>query len=197
MTHRSTLFLLLVAILLLLPSAGRAGSLFSGHIESGGFIAPVVKGSEFKGDHETFLGGRGGWILDHKIVLGASLYTMVSDVIVQNTDGLDRVVKFTYGGFEFEYAFFADSVIHPTLSILTGLGGIKLRDPVAGSENDPDSDSVFVLEPTVQLVLNLTDFARLTAGGGYRYVSGVDLTVLSNADAEGGFGMITLKLGMF
>ena len=186
-----------IFLAMLLATTARAGSLFPGHIESGGFLAPVVKGSEFHDDTEVFLGGRGGWILDHKLVLGAGIYTMVSDVIAQNTEGLDRVVKFTYGGLELEYVFFNNSVVHPTISVLTGLGGIKLRDPVAGSEEDPDSDSVFVLEPGLHLVLNLTDFARFTMGGGYRYVSGVDLAVFSNADAEGAFGMVTLKLGMF
>ncbi len=193
---RSSLLFVLIA-LMTLPTSGWAGSLFPGHIESGGFVAPLTLIGEFHGSNEVFLGGRGGWILDHNLVLGAGLYTMVSDVIVKNLEDLDRVVKFTYGGMELEYVFFTESVVHPTLSALVGLGGIKLRDPVEGSEEDPDSDSVFVFQPALHLVLNLTDFARLTVGGGYRYVSGVDLPVLSNEDATGAFGMVTLKLGMF
>lgn len=182
---------------LLVPGAARAGSIFSGHVDTSGYIQPVFKASDFRGERESFLGARGGVCFDHKLMFGGSIYTMLSDVPITTQEDSTRIVKFTYGGLELEYTFFTDSVIHPTLSTLIGLGGIKYRDPELGSFYDPDSDTVFVAEPMIALEINVTDFARLTLGGAYRWVSGVDLPELSNADAEGWAANIGLKIGAF
>lgn len=184
-------------IALIAPGAAQAGSIFSGHVDTGGFIQPVVKIAEFIGNNETFLGARGGVIFDHKFVAGASIYTLLSDVPITTVEDSLRLVKFTYGGFELEYVFWHASTVHVSLSTLIGLGGIKYRDPEIGSFYDPDSDTVFVGEPMLQLVINLTDFARLTAGAGYRYVTGVDLPELSDSKVSGAMVSFGVKLGAF
>ncbi len=182
---------------LLIPGTVQAGSIFSGHVDTSGYIQPIYKASEFMGSQESFLGARGGVTFDHKLMFGASIYTLVSDVPITTREDSLRLVKFTYGGLEIEYTFWTNSVIHPTLSTLIGIGGIKYRDPVQGSFYDPDSDTVFVAEPMLALEINLTDFARLTVGGGYRLVTGVDLVELSNSDAEGWVVNLGFKLGAF
>ena len=183
--------------LLLLPSTGHAGSIFSGHVDTNGFIEPMVQIGDFYTDTVTFLGARGGVIFDHKLMAGASIYTMLSDVIITTEEDSTRLVKVTYGGFELEYTFWSDSVVHPTISTLLGVGGIKYRNPLVGSFYDPDSDTVFVAAPMLQIMINITDFARLAFGGGYRYVSGVDLRELSDSDTSGAYGSVGLKLGAF
>jgi len=193
--NRAVFFLCLFAVLV--PGSAQAGSIFSGHVDTSGYIEPVYKASEFLGTKESFLGARGGVVFDHKLMLGASIYTLVSDVPIVTREDSTRIVKFTYGGLEMEYTFWTDSVVHPTLSTLIGIGGIKYRNPVIGSFYDPDSDTVFVAEPLLSVELNLTDFSRLTLGGGYRWVSGVDLVELSNSAVEGWVINVGLKLGAF
>lgn len=182
---------------LLAPTAAQAGSIFSGHVDTSGYIQPMFKRSEFKGNAESYLGVRGGVVFDHKLMLGASIYTLLSDVPITTREDSLRIVKFTYGGLELEYTFWTEAMFHPTLSVMIGLGGIKYRDPEKGSFYDPDSDTVGVFEPLLSLEINVTDFARLTLGGSYRWVTGVDLIELSNSDAEGWGGSIGIKLGAF
>ena len=61
---------------------------------------------------------------------------------------------------------------------------------------DP-SDAVFVLEPQANLELNVTPFMRINVGGGYRWVTDVDLYPLTNRDFSAAFGSLALKFGKF
>jgi len=58
-------------------------------------------------------------------------------------------------------------------------------------------DSFFVIEPSVHVNLNVTTFFRIAAGVSYRYVSGLNSTLSTNADLSGPSGVLTFKFGMF
>ena len=41
-------------------------TLISGKVESGGFGGPTLKVTKMKGESGLLIGGRGGWIINHK-----------------------------------------------------------------------------------------------------------------------------------
>jgi hypothetical protein len=45
--------------------------------------------------------------------------------------------------------------------------------------------------------LNITNFLRLALGGGYRFVTGVDISGLTNADVSGASLSLNFKFGGF
>lgn len=181
-------FLLLAA---LLPVSSPAlaqeeKTLVGGELQSGGFGAPVVKISSTVDKFAVFVGGRGGWIINHTFVLGGGGYGLANDVRVPGI-GSERI-EFGYGGLELEYINSSDNVIHFTVYTLIGGGGIS---------TDIGEDAVFVLEPSVNAELNITTYFRINAGAGYRWVSGVDTPGLSTSDMSAFVGQLSLKFGAF
>jgi hypothetical protein len=129
-------------------------------------------------------------------VIGGGGYGLVNDV---ESGRPDTLISFGYGGGELEWIIRSNYLLHATLQTLIGAGGIRLgHHPYNGSENDHHSgDGVFVGELNANLEVNVTTWFRVAAGAGYRLVSGVNTTGLSNSDFSGGQGMITLKFGKF
>ena len=83
--------------------------------ETRGFGGPVAKITTINGQSAILLGGRGGWIFDHRFVIGGGIYTLVTEVdaagdILPAQGPLD--VDFSYLGLEMEYVFRPNALIH-------------------------------------------------------------------------------------
>lgn len=190
-------------ILFTLPALAQdAETLFSGEIEHGGFGGPVLKGGQVNGTPALFVGGRGGWIINHSLILGGGGYGLVNniDALVPSLYG-DRRLEFGYGGIELEYVHHWDQLVHWSVMVLVGGGGVGYRswDEDVRSTVGPGypTDEVFVAEPAIQVNLNLTEFFRISAGASYRYVTGVTTPAASNQKLSGGYGVVTFRFGKF
>ena len=157
-----------------------------GGIESGGFGAPVVIFSQVADKFALFVGGRGGWIINHTFVLGAGGYGMATDI---GTDITGRVLDFGYGGLELEYINSSNKLIHFTVYLLVGGGGL--------SGSSVAEESVFVLQPAANGELNITRYFRFNFGVGYRWVAGVDSPGWSDSDFSAFYGQVAFKFGSF
>lgn len=165
-------------------------TLIGGGIDSGGFGALVFKFSGVNDQFAVFAGARGGWIINHRFVVGGGGYGLASEICLnEERSCLLRQIEFGYGGFEFEYIGLWDRVAHYSLQVLIGGGGVTLL----GFSADP----VFVAEPAARLELNVTKWFRLNLGGGYRFVSGLDLGELENSDLSSFTGVLEFKFGNF
>ncbi|MDD5066646.1 MAG: hypothetical protein PHF84_06325 [bacterium] len=171
-------------------------------ITHGGFGGPVVKISMIKDAGRVFVGGRGAWIINHKVSLGGGGYGLVSSVsgIVDNTN---RYFHMGYGGFELGIIFRSDSLVHLNLITLIGGGGAVY----SRRQHDEDyhdgwksngGDAFFVLEPMLYLELNVTKWFRTCLGAGYRYVDGLDsFPNFSDKDLSGASVELCFKFGKF
>jgi hypothetical protein len=174
-------------------------TLISGDIESGGFGGPAVKITRLNGETGVLVGGRGGWIVNHKFVLGGGGYGLVTNVKAKTTDSIHQNIELGYGGLDLEYIASSDDLLHLSLGLLIGGGGIAYKD-----ENDNFMDAhhramkgFFVLEPNVAANLNVTHFFRLAAGLSFRYINGLNSTLSTNADLSGPSVFFMLKFGTF
>lgn len=175
-------------------------TLLSGKIEHGGFGGPVVKFTQIDDQFGVLVGGRGGWIIDHAIVLGFGGYGLSNEVRGENTfAGFDQNLNFGYGGFEMEYIINSDELMHFTFYTLIGAGGVNYRldADITDINWDPAVDSFFILEPAANIELNLTSFFRLNFGIGYRIVSGVEEYNLNDEALSGVSGVLNFKFGSF
>lgn len=169
------------------PALAQERTLIGAEFESGGFGAPVIKFSKMGGDFALFVGGRGGWIINHTFVLGAGGYGLANDIDLGTTQ--TRAIELGYGGLEFEYINSSDNLIHFTFYLLVGGGG--LSGPAV------DEEAVFVFEPAVNGELNVTSYFRFNVGVGYRWVTGVDTSALGSADLSALCADLTFKFGAF
>ncbi|MEX0772309.1 MAG: hypothetical protein WD038_04030 [Balneolales bacterium] len=203
-TAASTLLVLFLLTGVNQGVAQEAQTLFNNDVAHGGAGGPMVSFSDIDGELGVWVGGRGGWIINfdnnHAITLGGGGYGLVTEHGVPDADFGDPDTDYfafnSYGGFVFEYTNRSYSLVHPTVSVLLGAGGLEISDRDF-NETDHNSDQYFVFEPNANLELNITDFFRIGVGASYRLTNGINRAGFSDSDFSGLNGLITLKFGSF
>ncbi len=199
MNPKSAIILLLL-IISPLSFAQEETLLGKGEISNGGFGGSVVKFTSVNKHIGVLVGGQGGWIINHTFVIGGGGYGLVNNVKTESLFlGERQLLNFGYGGVELHYIENSDKLIHYTVSLLIGGGGIGYRHPDSWEWDDWETNtkSFFVMEPTVRVMLNVTSFFRIGLGGGYRLISGADLDDFKDSDISGPSAEIVLKFGKF
>jgi hypothetical protein len=180
----------------------RPQTLLSEPIVHGAYGGPTLAYTRLQGHDAILVGGRGGWLINHRLVVGGAGYGVTNRVAVPagaTASDADHQLTFGYGGFWLEYIVAPSRLVHGSVGALVGGGGLTYkRFRRAENHNDETAtDSVLVVEPTVSAEVNLTTFTRLSLFVGYRAVSDVDLAGLSAADVRGVTAGAILKFGMF
>ena len=187
---------------------------------NGGFGAFEMKPGAIGGSKVgLFLGGRGGWIINHVFSIGGGGYGLVTKpelhkFTVGNVD-TTLSLQMGYGGLVFEYTYNPQKAFHFTVNTLIGAGGVsyvqindknKDNDSEYNWDNNLGKSTFFVVEPSITAELNVLTYFRIAIGASYRFVSGVDLTHYSNntavatttsKDLSGFNGVISFKFGKF
>jgi len=202
---RQLVFVIMLVAFAVGVAAQEEQTLFKGNFEkTGGFGGPVVKFTAINNQSAVMVGGRGGWIINHSLVLGGGGYGVASEVdapagVLPMKGPLD--IEFGYGGFELEYIIHPRSLVHFSLYTLIGGGATNFVKDVGAvtdsNEQAGESDFVFVLEPAVNAELNVTTWFHLNAGVSYRLVTGVKQEGLENRDFSGIAATLTFKFGKF
>lgn len=173
-----------------------------GEIVHGGFGGPVVKFTSINNQFALLVGGRGGWILNHQLVIGGGGYGLVNEVKANESFfGTRYLMNMGYGGFEIEYILDPNKVLHGSIYLLLGGGAINHRNPYNHDWPDLDwdknADVFFIAEPALNLELNIVTFMRVNLGVSYRFISGVEKYDFKNSDLAGASALLTFKFGKF
>ena len=155
-----------------MPVLAQEQALISGDVEHGGFDSPSVKITNINGENAVLVGGRGGWIVNHKFVLGAAGYGLASNIYPKGSDTIRRYMEMGYAGLDLEYITYSDHLVHLSLELLIGGGGIRYKEDDDFDFGKP-SDAFFILEPGINVNLNVTQFFRISCGASYRHISGL------------------------
>lgn len=196
----------LVVALATVPAQAQRNETLSGNrrnTDFGGFGGPVVKFTRVAGEDVVMNGGRGGLIVNRRLVIGGGGYSLARDNIrtgfrFDNGDAPD--LRFDYGGVELEFITRPSKLVHATFYTLIGGGQARYSSErtTGGSVLSQSLGSdVFVIEPAVNVELNVTNWFRLGFGAGYRHVDGSDLPRVSDASLSSGVGTLTFKFGAF
>lgn len=177
---------------------------------SNGGYGAVSTGYTKIGDRDAILiGGRGAWLINHSFGLGLAGHGFLSEFKLDESLGADYQLAGGYGGLMFEFIAMPKSPIHLSFPLTVGAGGMSYvkRGFVNGPNYDSfneDSQAFFVVEPGVELEVNVIKIMRLAFGVSYRYTSNIDLEYYDNqqsivsSDVLRGFsGGITFKFGKF
>lgn len=189
-----------LALLLSVPLSAQE-TLIDGDVDFGGFGGPTVQFTSINKQFGVLAGGVGGVIIDHTFVLGGAGYGLVNNVTEESAPITRPYLNLGYGGGYLQYIHESDNLIHMTAGVLIGAGGVGFRrdfeDDDQWDERDLLNDFFFVVEPDIQAELNITKYFRVAVGGGYRFVSGIELSGLANSDIGGPNGRLMLKFGSF
>ncbi len=172
------------------------------------FLAPEAKFSFLYGTGEVYGGLKGAILFDHHYSFGLSFGSFMTEAVTDapgtsgDTTGLNTVMM--YGGFYFDYVTTLNSPVQISFPTLIGGGGILLLEklepnPVSGiiDEKLVEGGVYFVVEPAINLEINLTRVIRIGIGGGYRFVINSDLERFSDKDLSAPSFNFNIKFGLY
>lgn len=189
---------ILLVVLLSYPVMAQDETLISGEIESGGYGGPLLQIGQIIGGTGIFVGGQGGWIINHRFVIGGKGYGLVNDVEVEGLQNLK--LEFGCGGVMFEYIISSNKLLHLSIQSMIGAGGVRYAVKDHTKDHDEvnyEDDAFLILEPGLNLILNVSNNFRIGTGIAYRYCNGVEYENLSNSDLSGVSAQIFFKFGKF
>ena len=172
---------------------------------TGGYLAPEIKVGNVHEDISLLMGGKLGFTFNRNFSFGIAGYGLVnnSNYTIERTPGIPESasIGLGYGGLSLEYTLFSKKVVHFTVPVIIGVGGVYLYedngDFFNNSWNEIENSAAMVVEPGVNLELNLFKFFRLDLGASYRYVTGTSLLYLNDEDLTDLCFNATFKFGFF
>ncbi len=173
-----------------------------------GYGALYTRYSKAGDTNGCFVGARGGLIINDSFVFGLGgmglVYPTDRDKLSGNEyTGIFDNVSLGYGGFLTEYYFNPKNLVVFSIGTLIGGGGIYFTEEWGDDEEDDTDnsekggDNFFVVEPEINVFINLTRFCRIGAGISYRYVNGIHSDGFSDSDFRGPAASIMVQMGWF
>lgn len=185
-------------------------TLFGNKSGFGGYLGLNMKLGDVNRQDALFVGGELAFVMNRSFNMGVEGYGMVNHVLSDElTDNSEKLyVQMGYGGLHLEPVINSEGLIHITLPILLGAGGIAQTTRPFYEEYDGEvtidfdhdfynSDHFFVAEPGVGLELNLFKFMRVAGGASYRFTTDVEMGGLDKKDINGWNANLSLRIGWF
>jgi len=175
----------------------------------GGYGGPKVGFSQFDGKDIWLVGGRGGAIFNHVFSIGGAGYGIVnspyySNITYKESTYNDAYLQGCYGGLQLEYILKPYKVVHISFPLLIGAGGLQFTDErLVSSQGYNMNDHIicntafFVIEPGLEIELNVIRFMRLAIGLNYRYAHSINLPDVPSNPFNTLTGSVSLKFGSF
>jgi hypothetical protein len=172
----------------------------------GGYGAISLQYTELENRDAFVFGARGGILMGHMMALGLGGSGFFNDVHYDAVSGQDISLAGGYGGFFFEPVIMPKFPVHVSFPVLIGAGGVavvSVNDEEKWNDNykSEASDAFMVIEPGVEVELNITRFFRFSMGVYYRYTSDVDIQdpeyTIPTDILQGFSGGVTFKFGHF
>lgn len=165
------------------------------------------------GEQDAFIsGGRGGWLIDHRLTIGGGgygFYTNFNHSNISSPTADNYSLAGGYGGLLLEPVIAPFNPVHISIPVLIGGGEAGVVDEYAyhGHSDYTAYGPYFVLEAGIDIEMNIVKFFRLAVYGSYRYTSDLDIDYQSAdgltqfsvpSDALRGFNCgLTFKFGKF
>jgi len=176
-----------------------------GHNQPGGGYGAFSVGYSVIDHRQAVLfGGKFAWIASHSIGFGFGGTGFINEFHYEPL--LNKQVALTggYGGLYIEPILMPSYPVHLSFPVLFGAGGISYVSKGISENNNliEDSEAFLIVEPGVEIELNLTRHFRFTIGATYRFPTSFDVgttrTPIVNAGSLKGISYLaTFKFGRF
>ena len=180
------------------------------NISNGGYIGLNTRYNKISEINALQIGARAGWIAGHFLAVGIEGYAFINDYKYDlRLDG-DYNLSGGYGGFFIEPIILPKFPVHISIPVHFGIGQIGYGNNTFNENFSEDwhqklesIDNFLLIEPGVELEVNLTSFCRLGFGVYYKFTTDIDLRYqtglpINSTDVLKGIsGGFSLKFGKF
>lgn len=177
-------------------------------ITFGGYGASRITLSSFDNKDLWLVGGRGGVIINHCFVIGGGGYGIVNSPRYNNfaiggTTYPSAYLQGGYGGLLLEGIFWSRKLVHFSVPVLIGAGNLFFTNQrYPDTDWDPNilenaNSAFFVIEPGIEVELNVVRFMRLAAGISYRFAPSAELPNIASNVFNSLNVSLLLKFGSF
>lgn len=154
------------------------------------WVKPEAKWKEIGSDSAGLLGGQVGISMNRSLYVGFGYYDLANAVEFGNPEsGRLGSSELSYMGFNVGYTIQPAKVLHGALDLFVGWGESSPRLASGTTE----SSDLFLLEPGISLLANITKDVEFGLGLGYQIVNGSDTAGLSDSDLGGLTGSLFLR----
>lgn len=132
--------------------------------------------------------------------MGGGGYGLVTNIRLNNSfnfNGQPLYLNVGYGGLDLEYVHASPKLIHFSVETMIGAGNVSYTMHNFNHNSDLPDQSFFVIEPGLNVMVNVTNFFRFGAGLCYRIVNGVHLNGTNDKQLSDFNGILTFKFGKF
>ncbi len=186
-------------------------SLLSRDNDLSGFGGGDVKITDFSKERAMVLGAYGGVLVNRRYMLGLGGYGIATNPEItgvlppgfsSDNEQRDLTINGGYAGLIIGGIVFSKELVHLTIPVLLGAGEFQVSDEDFFQNNSHTDYTIerspfLVAEPGAQLEFNITNTFRIAAGASYRYVYGLELVNLTDADMTEWTGTLSLRFGRF
>lgn len=170
-----------------------------------GFGGPWLAFTELKGTSGAMIGGKGGAVFNDQIGFGLIGMGFAGNVKFKGDDlngdtNADLKAVYGAGGIFLEYIVGLPKLVHLSFPVNIMVGGVKVEQESSSTNNSDnekeiESSSLFVLEPGLNLELNVSRYLILGGNVSYRVVSGANLKNISDNNLSGLSVGVVIKFG--
>lgn len=177
---------------------------------SGGYGAIVNKFTAIDGHFANMVEVYGGWYINHRYMVGVGAAATTNYIPVPLAYSTLPTERMSYEvgqvGLVQEYVIASNRAVHANFHLFTGAGFSmqyvryswnQIDEPYNFLDYDHDSNWFFVVEPGVNLEINVFRWMRLSPGVSYRFANGSTSAGLTDKKISGGSVNVALKFGRF
>ena len=177
---------------------------------SGGYGAIVNKFTVIDGQFANMAEVYGGWYINHRYLIGVGAGATTNYIRVPLAYSTLPTERMSYEvgqvGLVQEYVIASNRAVHANVHVFTGAGFSmqyvrydwrQVNEPYNFPDYDHDSNWFFVVEPGVNLEINVFQWMRLSPGVSYRFANGSTSQGLTDKKISGGAVNLALKFGRF
>ncbi len=160
-----------------------------------GYGAADTRFSLINGKESVIIGGHGGVIFNSYFYLGLGAYGLVTTQnMAKAPDDVPLDMQMGYTGLMLGMNVMPKKVVHFSIPLFVGVGNLVMEKNDARLESSP----FIIIEPGLQLEINIVRFMKIGLGGGYRMVRGSSLDYdISDANLSNWSGNFSLIFGKF
>ncbi|WP_149275879.1 hypothetical protein [Pareuzebyella sediminis] len=152
----------------------------------------------------TYMGGlKVAYVANQQFEVGlAGTFLYSRQDVYRITENYDQDLIGAYGGLHLEPIFFSKHLVNLSFPILIGAGAVgyidnNYSDHYNENLTEDDFDAIFIIEPGISALFNISRYVQLEAGVKYRFSSELELEPNAVERINGLSAGLGIKVGVF